>query len=46
MCPMCIGTATLLLSGGGAAGGVAATVGYLTRKSSLLRVIRSLWRKV
>ncbi len=38
MCPMCIGTATtLVLSGSGAAGGLAFALGYFMRKKSEFR---------
>ena len=39
MCPMCIGTATLVLSGGGTAGGAALVAGYLARKKRRFREI-------
>ena len=44
MCPMCIGTAALALSGGGAAGGVVLVIGYVTRKTAVFRSLR-FWRK-
>jgi hypothetical protein len=34
MCPMCIGTADLVLTGSGAAGGAALAVGYLVWKKA------------
>ena len=40
MCPMCIGTATIILSGGGTTGGAALALGYWARKKRLLRAIK------
>ena len=40
MCPMCIGTATILLSGGGSTGGAALALGYWARKKRLLHAIK------
>ena len=45
MCPMCIGTATLVLSGGGGAGGSALLVGFLARRKSWLRLPRFFRRR-
>jgi hypothetical protein len=36
MCPVCIGTTTLILSGGGAGGCVALALGYWARKKRFL----------
>jgi hypothetical protein len=46
MCPMCLGTAAVILSGTGTAGGAALVLGYVARRRPLrhaLRQIRLRW---
>jgi len=42
MCPMCMGTAALVLSGSGAAGGAVFALGYIAWKKRAFRLFRSL----